>query len=187
MSKPIAIYIRRNTVNDKCYMGQSVDPLCRWYQESCRDMAIGHALRKYGVSVFESKVLFWVETQDAANWWECCLIDIYNTLAPNGYNITEGGSNGNPYAGKTAAEMEVTRAKISAAMQGRQASLETRAKISAAMKGKRTGEKHPMYGTKRPDLAGQNRKRTGEKNANHCVNRQRREGVTQLKLFERND
>ena len=151
MLQPIAIYIRRNTINGKGYVGQSVDPLHRWHHESYEKAVIGHALRKYGVECFDSQILFWVETQDAANFWECYLIELYGTLSPNGYNIKDGGSHGNPFAGKSAVEMEVVSAKMSKAHEGeknhfygRKHSPENLAKNSAANQGR----KNPMWGRK---------------------------------------
>ena len=166
MLQPIAIYIRRNTINGKGYVGQSVDPLHRWHHESYEKAVIGHALRKYGVECFDSQILFWVQTRDAANFWECYLIELYDTLRPKGYNIRDGGSHGNPFAGKSVAEMEVIIAKMSAARKGennpnwgKHHSPKTRAKISAAQTGRkhspetcaknsvaRQGEKNPFYG-----------------------------------------
>ena len=147
MSKPIAIYIRRNTINGKSYVGQSVDPQYRWRNEFYEDYVLGYALRKYGTQCFDSNVLFWVETLDAANFWERYLIQLYGTLGPNGYNIDDGGSNGNPFAGKSAAEMEVIWQKQSNARKGKKATAETRRKMSES----RQGDKHPMWGKKHTD------------------------------------
>ena len=136
----IAIYIRRNIITEKCYIGQSVNPENRWSGEAFEKSYLGNALRKYGVENFDDKVLFWIETLDAANFWEKYLIQLYDTLAPNGYNIKDGGSNGNAFAGKSPEEM----AKISKKMSennarpwlGKKLSAEVRKKLSETNKGK---------------------------------------------------
>ena len=117
MSKTIAIYIRRNTVNGKEYVGQSVDPPRRFRVEFYEKTALGHALRKYGADSFENSILFWVDSQEAANFWECYLIELYGTLRPNGYNIQDGGSYGHSLVGRSADEKAVIGLKISKAKQ----------------------------------------------------------------------
>ena len=212
MSKPIAIYIRCNTINGKEYVGQSVDPRYRWRVESHENTAIGRSVRKYGEPSFESKILFWVDTLEAANWWECYLIELYGTLRPKGYNVAEGGSHGNPFAGKTSEEMGVIRRKWSDAQKGKKSTAETRRKLSQFNRGKTLTDEHKrklseahkgkvfseetrrklseahtgkiVSDETRRKLSGI---RGGEKNASHSDNRKRRAGVVQLKLFERED
>ena len=113
----IAIYLRRNKRNGRHYVGQTVNPDVRLQGCWNQPPVLKSALSKYGLESFENIVLFWVETQDAANWWEKRLIQEYNTLAPYGYNISTGGHNGNPYAGKTENEANASYAKRSATMK----------------------------------------------------------------------
>ena len=60
-------------------------------------------------------------TQEELDEWEKYYIKLFNTLYPNGYNLTEGGNGGVPCE-------------------------ETRRKISNANKGKLIGKKNPFYG-----------------------------------------
>ena len=60
-------------------------------------------------------------SQEELDEWEQYYIKFYNTLWPNGYNLTEGGNGGVPCE-------------------------ETRRKISNANKGKLIGKKNPFYG-----------------------------------------
>ena len=176
MSKTIAIYIRRNTVNGKEYVGQSVDSPRRWREEFYGKSAIGGALRKYGAGSFENTILFWVDTQELANWWETSLIDHRKTLAPCGYNIRDGGSNGYSLAGKSEAEREVIRQKQSESGKRRgPASDETRRKASES----KQGEKNPMYGRKhrgetleKMSELGKGRKHTAETRGKQSESRQ---------------
>lgn len=166
MLKKIAIYIRRNIINGKSYVGQSVDPWGRWYSENYEKSVLGRAISKYGKDTFDSKVLFWVYSQEAANWWERYLIQLHDTLAPDGYNVRDGGSQGNSFAGKSATEMAVIngkksqamsgknhwswgknlseehRAKIGTGNTGKKPSIEQRAKMSEATRGKKKSAEH---------------------------------------------
>ena len=76
-------------------------------------------------------------------------IKLYDTLWPNGYNLSEGGDGGVP--------CEETRRKISNSLKGlfsgekhpmfgKHQSEESRRKMSSSHKGLQTGEKHPFFG-----------------------------------------
>ena len=92
------------------------------------------------------------------NEYEIFFIERFNTLVKNdkGYNVSSGGNNGNPFAGKTEEEMYQIKQKISenhadfkgenSPCYGKHLSEETKQKISEAKKGKYTGEDNPMYG-----------------------------------------
>lgn len=210
MSKPIAIYIRRNRVNGKEYVGQSVDPKKRWYNELYEDYVIGHALRKYGADSFENTILFWVDSQEAANFWECYLIELYGTLRPNGYNVQDGGSHGNPFAGKSVAEMELIRNKQSESAKiaqnrpevkqrkvesqlgnrnrrGNKVSDETKRSISESLKGNSNALGYKHTSEFRRKVSENHADVSGENNPMHRENMRRREGITQLELFEEED
>lgn len=80
-------------------------------------------------------------TQEELNEWEKYYIKFYNTLWPNGYNLSEGGEGG--------IMCEEIRRKISAAisgeknpMFGKHHSDESKNKISNSHKGKQLSEEH---------------------------------------------
>lgn len=95
--KPGIIYLARNTVNGKCYVGQTV---CKF-----RSRQNGHrasssrgsklpfhcAITKHGFDSFKFSVLQECCGRDclhdAERWW----ISHLNTISPNGYNLTDGG------------------------------------------------------------------------------------------------
>lgn len=91
-----AIYIIKNKINNKFYVGQSNNPTYRWKQHKWRSIngedkgksAIHDAMRKYGVENFEFTILGWFVDY---NNKEKEYIKKYNSLSPNGYNLTEGG------------------------------------------------------------------------------------------------
>lgn len=89
------VYLITNTVNGKRYVGQTALTLEeRWglhkYRKSCPAMVA--AVRKYGSHNFTIEALFDSLTEEQANEFEKEYIERYNTLAPNGYNLTTGGN-----------------------------------------------------------------------------------------------
>lgn len=93
------IYIIRNTVNDMCYVGQSVDYLYR-FRKHCEEARRGtyknryksylyNAMNEIGIDKFYVELL---ESQvENYNEMEKYYIEKFNTIRPNGYNLTEGG------------------------------------------------------------------------------------------------
>ena len=89
-----AIYKITNKINNKSYIGQSINPQHRWSVHKSRakqneDNSIIHlAIQKYGVENFDFSIIGWFEDY---NEKEKYYIQLFNTLAPNGYNLTQGG------------------------------------------------------------------------------------------------
>lgn len=91
-----AIYKITNLNNNKIYIGQSKQPEHRWKEHKWNafnpnreeNSLLYEALRKYGVNGFEFTILGWF---DDYNEKERYYIKYFNSLAPNGYNLTEGG------------------------------------------------------------------------------------------------
>lgn len=90
-----AIYKITNLINGKCYIGQSVQPDKRYWQH-CNsaknhkdNYPIHNAINKYGEDNFSFEILEWTEDYDNR---ERELIQYYNSLSPNGYNVAEGGA-----------------------------------------------------------------------------------------------
>ena len=91
------IYIIKNRVNDKVYIGQAIDSYDRWkhhktaaktghYKHRC---LLYEAMQKYGIHNFYYEIL---ESQIANyNERERYWISFYNSVVPNGYNLLEGG------------------------------------------------------------------------------------------------
>ena len=136
------IYMYTNKINGKRYVGQAVDFNRRHKQHISSsynkknkyqyNLPFHCAIRKYGLDNFEVEILKEnLNTQCLLNLYECYYIKKFNLLCKNrkGYNISNGGSNGNPMSGKTDEEIK-----------------QWNKKKSESMKGKLVGENHPMYG-----------------------------------------
>ena len=145
-----------NKINNKKYIGQARNFLKRYRSHVSESMnikterrkynsAFHNAIRKYGIENFEIIILKEnLKTQCLMNFWECYYIDKYDTLAnnKNGYNISNGGSHGNNFEGKSIEEMKEIKIKMREAQlgeknhnYGKRLSEETKKKISEAHKG----------------------------------------------------
>lgn len=92
------IYMIKNNINQKVYIGQSINSYSR-FKQHCRDKKslIGRAIQKHGEENFSFIVL---EKQvENYNEKEKYYIAFYNSLSPNGYNLTEGGESPPIYFG----------------------------------------------------------------------------------------
>lgn len=83
------IYLVTNTINGKQYIGQTIKT----------DNTIGHgsaitdAYKKHGKRHFTYEhICTGIDNRDTLNYIERFWIKVFNTIAPNGYNIEEGGS-----------------------------------------------------------------------------------------------
>ena len=88
------IYIIKNTVNNKVYIGQAKNSAERWMKHLSAarkgyPYVIDQAIKKYGQDKFYYQIL---ESQitnydEREKYW----IKFYNSRVPNGYNVAEGG------------------------------------------------------------------------------------------------
>ena len=148
------IYMFTNKVNNKKYIGQTIDfnrRLQQHLRESKKDSCkypLHKAIKKYGIENFDIKILHSNLTKEEMDEKEIFYIQEYKTLDRNyGYNISSGGSYGNPYAGKTKEEMKEIANKKSESRKGIIFTEEHKSNISknSYMKGI-TKEEHPFYG-----------------------------------------
>lgn len=94
------IYIIKNSVNDKVYIGQSKNAAERWLEHiynsryeskvGIEKQLIHKAMLKYGYDKFHYEILeSQIENYDEREiYW----IKRYNSLTPNGYNVATGGA-----------------------------------------------------------------------------------------------
>ena len=114
------IYCATNLLNNKKYIGQSIDPLrrIREHYRNTRENSYFHkAVAKYGMDNFEWQILLHdvpVEDIDEA---EVNAIHLWNTQFPSGYNILAGGVSCKVFP-------QEVRDRISAATKGKPKSAE---------------------------------------------------------------
>ena len=93
--KQFTIYIHRNKINNKAYIGQTCQkPEDRWSRGYKGCSHFQSAIDKYGWDSFEHIIFETGLTQDEANKIEEMLIALFDTTNPSiGYNIRTGGKN----------------------------------------------------------------------------------------------
>lgn len=95
------IYLITNKINSKVYVGQTICSLDKRWKEHLRGngqcRALSSAIKKHGKVNFNIQIIESIEDEERS-----CLIDkldtlervyikTYNSLSPNGYNLTSGG------------------------------------------------------------------------------------------------
>ena len=96
MSKICGVYKITNNLNGMSYIGQSVDCMQRWYQHKtpCRNVApIDRDINELGRENFSFQILLKCPPY-MLDVWERDMINLHDTLYPNGYNMRGGGKNG---------------------------------------------------------------------------------------------
>jgi len=111
------IYKATSKTSGKSYIGQTRQALKNRQQghfDDCnrRNNAFGSAIKKYGKNDFIWSVLEKCNSSEELNKKEIKYIKEYNTLAPNGYNLTTGGEGG-------FLRTEETKRKISISKKGK--------------------------------------------------------------------
>lgn len=128
------IYKITNKVNNKIYIGQTKTTLQKRWRRHTWDcttsnirMAISHAIKKHGKENFTIVEIDNASNLEELNEKEEYYIKLYNSMSPNGYNLTSGG--------KVKLVSEETKIKISLSNKGKKASPETLKKLSESHKG----------------------------------------------------
>ena len=146
------IYIIKNSINSKVYIGQTKKSIQeRWkehlYSSTYRNQVLYIAMRKYGTEHFFIEEVEYVDANTSLDEREKFWIKKYNSISPNGYNITGGGSrfaDDNPMYHKEVREKisklfkgdnnpskrPEVREKIRKTQTGKKASKETKEKMS---------------------------------------------------------
>lgn len=95
------IYSYTNKTNNKMYIGQTINPIIRKYQHNyysyCEKASdyntpFHRAIRKYGIDNFEYRILAdEIDDNELLNQLEIYYIKKFNSVVPNGYNVSNGG------------------------------------------------------------------------------------------------
>lgn len=113
------IYLVTNKLNGKQYVGQTVTP----HSRHGHGHAIKEAYKKYGFNMFDYSILTDGDLHDKQmDCFEKFWIEVFDSVAPNGYNLERGGKQGkyvyhSPNKGKKFTEE--CKAKMSAAQKRR--------------------------------------------------------------------
>lgn len=123
------IYGIKNKINGKWYIGQTVRSVHTRWEEHCKgkDMSsiIYLAIQKYGRENFAVVILDKASSIESLNQLEKEWVEKLNTFAPNGYNLTRGGS---------FIPSKGTRLKMSVSHKGQVPTAHTRAMVGIASK-----------------------------------------------------
>ena len=154
------IYKIRNKINNKIYIGQTINDFDIRYSGgniyNTQNTYLKRSIDKYGIENFEVDKNFDVAySKEELDKLEDMYIKIYDTTNREyGYNRKYGGANGRL--------TEETKRKLSEArkgkyvgenspLYGKEKSESVRNKISKTLTGKYCGEKHPLYGKHRSE------------------------------------
>ncbi len=188
MSGQGIVYVLKNRLNGKVYVGQTMKPFEQrlWHHiHNKKPSIIGRAVLKHGLENFDVSIN--EAPEELLDNLECSLISLFGSMAPNGYNFDSGGHEnkhasditrkkmsdlrkgkrpaGLTFAGKK--HSEKTKSMISEAQigeknhaYGKPRSLEARRKISEAFKGKG----NPFFGK---HLSAEHRKKISDSLMGH--------------------
>ena len=94
MNKSYIIYLHRNKINGKCYVGQTCqEPTARWGKNGWHyhdQEYFYRAIQKYGWNNFEHIILEKNISKEKVDERECYWGGYYHSLAPEGYNLQLG-------------------------------------------------------------------------------------------------
>lgn len=122
MTKRIYIYRIYFPASNKCYIGQTIDLQRRMKQHFESGHLICKALWKY--NNYQVSILHTCKSHDVANVLEIEDIRNFNSVRPNGYNLTHGGGSEIP--------CQETKEKMRQAQLGKKSSAETKEKLRLA-------------------------------------------------------
>lgn len=95
------IYKITNLLTTKVYIGQTVQPLKRRInQHKCKKYAkdgksvISQSIQKHGFENFKVDIIYRATNLVELDYYEEYMIDKYNCISPNGYNLKTGGQQG---------------------------------------------------------------------------------------------
>lgn len=138
------IYILRNTINNKVYVGQTWQSLDQRMNSTGyrRSKHLYAAIQKYGKEVFYYETLTFCFTQEAADKCEIYFINKHNSNnKKKGYNLRGGGSRGR-HSEETKRKMSIAQQGNKNHMFGKRRPLEWNLAHSKRM----SGENNPSFG-----------------------------------------
>ena len=138
------IYLIKNKIDNKCYVGQTIRTLKKRWSEHCNQngcIALHNAILKYTPENFTIEQLF-EGTNDELDEKEKEYIQQYNSLCPSGYNITSGGNSKKIHCEESRERMRQSKLGVKNFNYNKPRTDDTKSKISEAKK----GANHHFYG-----------------------------------------
>jgi len=140
----MTIYKITNRIDGKIYIGQTVRRLERRWKEHCDKsshcLALHNAIAKYGAENFTVEQIDVACSVDELNAKEKYWIAFYNSVAPNGYNLTSGGESGKEMSPESREKLSESKRGKKTWISGKHHTEETRRKISEIQTGTRMGK-----------------------------------------------
>lgn len=138
------IYMAKNKLNGKFYIGKTVKSLDRRKYEHHTFITpktlLQKAISKYGKDNFEWSILDTADTSKL-NALEQEYISKLNSVAPNGYNLTLGGD-GSAFGELNVSKRADVREKLRISSTGRKCSDTTKEKIRKSLTGRKLSDTH---------------------------------------------
>jgi group I intron endonuclease len=143
------IYIIKNKINKKIYVGQTVCPKQRWKQHIShmknninKSPHLYSSMNKYGLENFVFIIIKECESLEKANNAECFWIECLKTRDKNfGFNVKEGGNNG-LHSAETKLKMSINNSGKNNRMYGKHHTDEAKKLLSVH----NSGENNFWYG-----------------------------------------
>lgn len=139
------IYKITNNQNDKIYIGQTIRPLLKRWQEHLKMedgcTSLVNAMRKYSPENFKIELIEEIPDEQLDEK-EIYYINLFNSLCPNGYNIQTGGNKGKQHCEESRERMRQAKLGDKNPNFGKPRDDETKQKISEA----KQGENHHFFG-----------------------------------------
>ena len=144
------VYKITNTVNGKAYIGISIyEPEKQRIKQHLAgrgNRLIASAVEKYGKESLACEILEDNIFPELLSDLEISYIKRYNTLVPNGYNLSLGGEHGKHSEVSRQKMSDIQKSNPSRGMLGKKHSVETRKRMSETQ----SAEKNPRFGKPSP-------------------------------------
>lgn len=129
----------------KMYIGQTKRPVEKRLREHSKlipgCVVLNNGIQKYGFQTFKVEILLQINDEHLDNY-ESLMIDRFDTLYPNGYNIRTGGAANSRHCAESCERMRQSKLGDKNPNFGKPRSDSTKVAISHA----KSGEQHHFYG-----------------------------------------